>query len=118
MEITKSFTFDAAHRLPVYGEGHKYTRMHGHSFAVEVTLSGEPDSETGWVADFEQVSAAIAGVRDQLDHQTLNEVEGLEKPTLENICAWIAERLSGEFANLSAVRVSRPSIGESCLLRI
>ncbi|HEX7340222.1 MAG TPA: 6-carboxytetrahydropterin synthase, partial [Rhodanobacteraceae bacterium] len=40
MEISKQFTFEAAHRLPHVPEGHKCGRLHGHSFVVEVHVSG------------------------------------------------------------------------------
>ena len=45
----------------------------------------------------------------------LNEVEGLERPTLENICQWAAQKLKDRFPGLRSVRVSRPSIGEACV---
>lgn len=37
--IRKSFTFDAAHRLPGLGEGHKCGRLHRHTYTVEVVLT-------------------------------------------------------------------------------
>ena len=117
MRITKSINFDAAHYLeaPSAEEaGRPYARMHGHSFALEVTLEGEPDAETGWVADFADVTTALANIKEALDHRLLNEVEGLQKPTLENICLWVANRLKKDFSNLRQVKVSRPSNGETC----
>ncbi len=119
MRITKTMTFDAAHFLPDI-EGtppadRRYERMHGHSFAVRVSIEGEPGAQTGWVADFDKVSDALKNVYDILDHNLLNEIEGLERPTLENICLWIANKLGPVLPGLCEVEVSRPSIGESCL---
>jgi 6-pyruvoyltetrahydropterin/6-carboxytetrahydropterin synthase len=38
-EIFKEFTFEAAHHLAVnVAEGHRYSRLHGHSFQVQVYL--------------------------------------------------------------------------------
>ncbi len=118
MEIVKSFTFDAAHFLPTMGEGHKYAKVHGHSFRVEVTLEGEPDAAKGWVVDFAQVTDALEGLRARLDHHLLNEIDGLEVPTLENLARWIADELKTAFPGLKFVRVERPSIGEACRLAV
>jgi len=118
MEIVKAFQFDAAHFMPAMEEGHRYRRPHGHSFRVEVAISGSPDPDHGWVADFGEVAAALDDVRAQLDHALLNEIEGLERPTLEALCVWIAAKLEGRFPGLSRVTVERPSVGEACTHRL
>ena len=101
MEIFKRFTLEAAHRLPNVPEGHKCARLHGHSFQVEVHVSGEPGPETGWIMDFADVKAAFAPLFSQLDHHYLNEIEGLENPTAEVIAAWFFARI----ADCESVRV-------------
>lgn len=93
MEIFKSFTFEAAHRLPNVPEGHKCARLHGHSFRVEIHVRGEVDGHTGWVMDFADVKTAFKPLLDRLDHYYLNDIEGLENPTSENIARWIWDRL-------------------------
>ncbi|MEL6113430.1 MAG: 6-carboxytetrahydropterin synthase [Pseudomonadota bacterium] len=122
MRIRKSVTFDAAHYLPDALPGgpkdHRYKRIHGHSFTLTITIDGEPDGETGWVQDFEEVTAALGTVRAQLDHHFLNEIEGLAVPTLENICQWVADALAPRLPGLTEVEIARPSNGESCLLVI
>jgi len=115
MRIVKSMQFDAAHYLDHDPEARPYARMHGHSFTMEVEIAGEPGAETGWVVDFGDVEEALNGLRDTLDHRLLNEIEGLERPTLENICKWAADRLVKDFPGLRSVRVSRPSNGETCI---
>ena len=94
MELFRQFGFEAAHRLPNVPEGHKCARLHGHSFRVEVHVSGPVDPHTGWVMDFADVQAACAPVRDALDHRYLNEIEGLDNPTSENLAVWIWDRLA------------------------
>lgn len=119
MRITKSITFDAAHFLDSSDPDEAdrpYARMHGHSFLLDVTIEGVPDRDTGWVVDFADLTDEIEKVKESLDHRLLNEVEGLEKPTLENICNWVAQKLRPSFAGLRQVRVSRPSNGETCVL--
>ena len=104
-DIYKEFTFEAAHRLPNVPEGHKCARLHGHSFQVRVTITGELDPVLGWVMDFADVKAACRGVHDQLDHRYLNEIEGLENPTSEVIAAWIWRELKPALPLLSMVEV-------------
>ena len=76
IEITQQFGFDAAHYLEGAPSDNN-RRLHGHSFFAEVTLKGEADPEKGWVRDFNEVNAALAVIRETLDHQLLNEISGL-----------------------------------------
>lgn len=117
-EITKAATFEAAHYL-AEGPAHRpYTNLHGHSFKVEATVRGAPQEPVGWVADLADLDAALRDVAGQLDHGLLNDKPGLERPTLEHICLYFAERLKGPFPGLCRIVVSRPTIGESCALQI
>jgi 6-pyruvoyltetrahydropterin/6-carboxytetrahydropterin synthase len=112
--IVKEFGFEAAHAFGHKPAGHENTRLHGHSFRVEVALAGEPDAATGCVVDFEILTAALNAVREKLDHHFLNDLPGLGIPSLENIAKWIAGQLTGDFPALRSVTVRRPSLGESC----
>jgi len=114
-EITKAATFDAAHQLPDGPQG-PYTRLHGHSFRIDATVRGEAQGKVGWVADLGELDQALKAVAAELDHGLLNEKPGLESPTLEHICLYVAERLRPAFPGLSRVVVSRPTINESCAL--
>jgi 6-pyruvoyltetrahydropterin/6-carboxytetrahydropterin synthase len=105
VELTKEFTFEAAHALPTVPPGHKCGRLHGHSFRVEVTVRGPVDPRTGWLMDFAELKAKLRPLEDQLDHRFLNEVPGLENSTSENIARWIWMRLKPEVAPLFAVTV-------------
>jgi 6-pyruvoyltetrahydropterin/6-carboxytetrahydropterin synthase len=117
MEIAYHFGFDAAHRFGGFPEGHPYAGVHGHSFQVEVALEGEPDPATGFVADFGEVERACGAVRAALDHRMLNEVGGLERPSLENLCIFVWRALAPRFPRLARVTVRRDSCGQSCTYR-
>lgn len=106
MDIFKVFTVEAAHRLPNVPEGHKCGRLHGHSFRIEIHLSGDVGAETGWVQDFDDIKKVFAPFYEQLDHNYLNEVEGLENPTSENFARWIWHRVKPELPLLSKVIVN------------
>jgi 6-pyruvoyltetrahydropterin/6-carboxytetrahydropterin synthase len=117
LEISKDFTFDAAHHFGHKDADHPFSRLHGHSFAGTVTLSGAPASDSGMVRDFWEIEAEIKALRDQLDHRLLNDVEGLEHPSLEAIAIWVFERLDPKLPGLVAVEIRRPSCGEKAVVR-
>ncbi|MCL1635604.1 6-carboxytetrahydropterin synthase QueD [Luteimonas sp. SX5] len=105
MDIFKVFTLEAAHRLPNVPEGHKCARLHGHSFRIEVHVSGEPGERSGWVMDFADLKAAFRPLYDQLDHHYLNDIDGLENPTSERLAVWIWERLKPVLPPLTQIVV-------------
>jgi 6-pyruvoyltetrahydropterin/6-carboxytetrahydropterin synthase len=103
MEIYKKFRIDAAHRLPKVPSGHKCGRLHGHSYEIEIYVKGVVDPATGWVMDFDEIKRFFQPIHEQLDHRYLNEIEGLENPTSENIARWIWERLKPQLPSLSKI---------------
>lgn len=95
MRIFKDFTFEASHFLPNVPKGHKCGRLHGHSYRFRVWCADAVGDKTGWVIDYGDIAAQVEGlVLHTLDHQTLNNVGGLENPTTEIVAAWIFRRLA------------------------
>ena len=115
MEIFKEFGFEAAHYLPNVPEGHKCARVHGHSYRVELHVSGPVGPDSGWVFDFADLSDAFAPIRDQLDHRMLNDVQGLSNPTCELLAIWIWQRLADSLP-LSSI-VLRETATSGCVYR-
>ena len=116
MRLFKEFSFESAHRLPNVPEGHKCARLHGHSFHVRVTVDGLVGERTGWVMDFAHLKAAFAPVHDALDHRYLNEVQGLENPTSEQLARWIWRKLVPALPELAEVEV-RETCTSGCAYR-
>lgn len=112
MELRKTFHFEAAHRLPLLAEGHKCWRLHGHSFTVEIAVEGPLDPHFGWVMDYADMKAAFKPLWDQLDHNYLNDLPGLENPTSERLAEWIWARLKPTLPLLTEVVVA-----ETCTAR-
>ncbi len=106
MELRKEYQFEAAHSLPNLPADHKCVRLHGHSFKVEVVVTGECDPQLGWVMDYADISEAFKPIWKQLDHFHLNEIGGLENPTSENIAVWIWNQLQPRLPLLSAIEVA------------
>jgi len=106
MEIYKRFHIEAAHRLPNVPEGHKCARLHGHSYQVDIHVSGPLHPQLGWVMDFADLKQAFMPVFEQLDHRYLNDIPGLENPTAEHIARWIWLRLKPTLPQLSRVVIN------------
>ena len=117
MRVYKEFFFEAAHFLPSAPPGHPNARVHGHSFRVRVAVDGEPERKTGILVHFDDLEGAVADARALLDHRLLNEVEGLQSPTLERIAMWLWDRLHNRLPGLAEIEVARDSCHEGCVYR-
>ena len=116
MEIYKDITFEAAHLRPNVPTDHKCRRLHGHSFKVRLALEGPVHKSLGWVEDFSEVKEAFDPIYHQLDHHYLNEVEGLENPTSENLAKWIWTKLKPKLQYLISIEV-KETCSTGCIYR-
>ncbi len=106
--LTKSFRFEAAHKLPKH-DG-KCQRLHGHSFLGSIVVQGmmliEEGPKAGMLIDYGDLSNLVKPLLDHfLDHHYLNETTGLENPTSEELARWIFQRLLPLCPQLVAVRI-------------
>lgn len=75
MQITRRLEFDAGHRIPNHNSQCRH--LHGHRYAIEVTLSGDiiradESAADGMVMDFSEVKAIVKQhVADAWDHAFL-----------------------------------------------
>ena len=105
VRLTHEFRFEAAHKLPMVPKGHKCARLHGHSFKIELAVRGPVEPATGWFLDFGVLSDAWTPIHEQLDHNYLNDVPGLENPTSENLAHWLWQRIKPAIPSLQRVTV-------------
>jgi 6-pyruvoyltetrahydropterin/6-carboxytetrahydropterin synthase len=109
MKIRKTFTFDAAHCLPLH-EG-KCKQLHGHTWKLTVCVEGVVNERTGFVIDFNLLKDIVnRSVINRLDHKFLGMASCLPEldeshyadcckdnwmfyPTRENLLIWIWEEL-------------------------
>jgi 6-pyruvoyltetrahydropterin/6-carboxytetrahydropterin synthase len=110
--VSQTGTFEAAHyiRNPNAPEG--YHRLHGHSFVVTVHCAAADVGAEGWVIDFGRLDGVLKEVLATLDHQTLNEIEGLEPPTFENILKYIDAQFQARGVTPSKLEIARPTLGQ------
>lgn len=124
--LTRRYRFCASHRLhnPRLSEGENrriYGKCnneggHGHNYALEVTVAGDPDARTGMVVDLAELDGFVEReILERFDHANLNaddESFAEQVPTTENLCREIFCRLRGGFrrAPLTRVRLEETSL--------
>jgi 6-pyruvoyltetrahydropterin/6-carboxytetrahydropterin synthase len=105
MQIYKSFTFDSAHFLPNVPDGHKCKNIHGHTYHLKVIIEGNLENRLEWVMDFAELKKVIKPIVDQLDHQLINDIPGLENPTCERIGVWIWDKIKPQIPQLKRIEL-------------
>lgn len=102
--LTKIFAFESAHQLPHHLG--KCSRLHGHSYKLEVEIAGTPqpdrgEPDDGMVLDLDALTKVVnERVIQSLDHTFLNDVLCVT-PTVENLAAFIWDTMSStELAEL------------------
>ena len=110
--LIRHHRIESAHYLPRTHVNHRCHRMHGHTFRVTLEYEGLIDPAMGWVIDFGKLDQLWSGqVHAAIDHRCLNEIEGLENPTSENLARWIWKRLT-----LAQGKLSQSEWPEGCHL--
>jgi len=98
--LAKDFEFESAQSLPAFPPGHKCRQVHGHSFKLTVSVRGEVDEKSGILYDHAVISKAMRPIVDQLDHAYLNDIPGLENPTIEVMSRWLWQKLAPQLPGL------------------
>lgn len=113
-EVSQRFFFDAAHTLDRKIEAEASARIHGHTYNAEVSVSGRPDSSSGMVLDLGHLRILLGSIREKLDHRMLDDIPDLGRPTLENLCAYIARSVAESGTRPSRVSIWRDGVGDRC----
>jgi 6-pyruvoyltetrahydropterin/6-carboxytetrahydropterin synthase len=124
ISLTRRYRFAASHRLHsaalstaenerIYGKCNS-PYGHGHNYAVEVTISGPVNPDTGMIANLRDLDPFVQReVIEAFDYRYLNEdVPEFQSvvPTTENVCREIYRRLTGfPAAKLERVRIEETS---------
>jgi 6-pyruvoyltetrahydropterin/6-carboxytetrahydropterin synthase len=92
-EIYVAARFEAAHRL--VGDFGPASRMHGHTYRIEVILRGQQLKDDGTLYDIGALSQAVDGLAASLHYRDLNEVPDLAdvNTTAEAVANYCWEKL-------------------------
>ena len=98
-EIFVAAQFEAAHRL--VGDFGPASRMHGHTYRMEVIVRGEHLGDEGTLYDIGELGQAVEGLAASLDYRDLNEVPGLAgvNTTAEAVADYCWENLAPALLN-------------------
>lgn len=110
--ISKTFTFEAAHFIPDHP---KCGKVHGHSWKVEVTFSGEALMNS-MLVDFHEVKEVFKyNVLPLVDHTLLNDYFGASSiiPTAEELAHWIFYQMTGDLYDRSGIKVHSVKVWET-----
>lgn len=105
LELEKTLTFEAGHRLPFMPDEHKCRSWHGHTYRLTVTIRGEVQEDTGIIYDFADLEEAMRiGAVDEADYSNLNDF--LPNPTGEVMVIWMRKAIQGRLPKgLTIVRL-------------
>lgn len=103
-------TIDAAHQL--IGYPGNCANIHGHTWKVELIISGDQLDSIGMLADFREVRQKLAQVLVRFDHNLINNQPPFDQlnPTSENLAGYIFEQMKDQFA---CCRVKEVRVWES-----
>jgi 6-pyruvoyltetrahydropterin/6-carboxytetrahydropterin synthase len=104
--ITKQFKFEAAHSLPNH-DG-KCKNLHGHSYILEVTVTGPIISsgpKEGMIMDFSELNTIVnQEIIGQWDHQFLNDLLPFTT-TAENLAQECYRRLEKSGLDIEKIKL-------------
>jgi 6-pyruvoyltetrahydropterin/6-carboxytetrahydropterin synthase len=95
--------FDAAHKLAGY-KG-KCSKLHGHTWKVEVFIVGKKLNDIGILVDYRVLKEKLNEAIEKLDHTLLNDCKEIGNPTSENISRYVFENLKGLPKNVKLEKV-------------
>lgn len=105
-ELKVQYRIEAARSLNYLPENHPCSRVHGHSFLITLTLFGPWNEELAWMMDYHDIEVQVHPILNKLDHQYLNSIPGLEKPTSESLCVYLYEQIKPLIPELQKVTIA------------
>ena len=82
-------------------------KIHGHTFNLKIHVEGSINHKTGFVIDFFDIDKIVnKNIIPFIDHKLLNDIDGLENPTSENLCVWIWNKLKTNIPGLVKIVLS------------
>ena len=111
-EVTIKQSFSAAHKLNEIGG--VCEKLHGHNFAVEISICSSALSGEGILIDFRILKQWTDEILKEFDHKCLNDISYFKdtSPSSENVASYIYDKISEKVKN-GNLDVSRVTVWES-----
>tara|TARA_B100000959_G_scaffold273462_1_gene324032 strand:- start:715 stop:1110 length:396 start_codon:yes stop_codon:yes gene_type:complete len=107
VKIYRTYIIHAARFIPTLNSSHPCSKMHGHTFKIIVELDGLIDKKTGFLMDFYDLDIIVENeIIKKIDHKILNDIDGLENPSSENLSIWIWNQLIDHLPILAKITIS------------
>lgn len=101
--IWKDFRFESALSLKMAEAGDKRRSMHGHSYLTRLHLQAPLDTILGWTIDYGDVKTRFKPILKQLDHHTLDSLNGMGTPSSAAVAKWIRENIAATLPELDRI---------------
>lgn len=103
MNLIRRYSFESAHQLHGLPDSHPCSRLHGHGYKLEVSVTG-PVDERGMILEYSELDEIVdAAVLSRYDHHYLNEFH--DQPTVENMVVDIFDRLTEASSLVVGIRL-------------
>ncbi len=114
--LTVKDHFDAAHALVGYDGPCQF--LHGHTWDIEVVLSGSQLDEVGILYDFKDIKRDLHDILDAYDHTYINDVPPFDtiNPTAEHLSRVIYHRLASTLP--AHIELTEVSVWESPIAKV
>ena len=101
--IWKEQRFESALKLNRVAEHDRRRKLHGHSYLIRLHLTAELDEVMGWTVDYGDVKALFKPIYKQLDHQRLDQLEGIEEADVTHLLYWIKDKMAAALPQLDRI---------------
>ncbi len=100
-KLVHTIRFESARKLTKVPKEHPCSNLYGLAFKLEIHVKGEMDEKSGFVVDFDDINKSFKPIYEQIDHNYLNDIKGLENPTSEVLVEWIWNQIAPNLKGLS-----------------
>lgn len=114
-EVMVAEEFSAAHKLNQYPGN--CANIHGHTWRIELYISGNKLDEIGMLIDFRQAKSVLSEVIKSFDHQFINSINPFNQinPTAENLASYIYDQVKLLLPDYNIAKVKVWESSSSCV---
>lgn len=114
-EVMVAEEISAAHQLNNYHGN--CANIHGHTWRIELYISGNKLDEIGMLIDFRQAKSVLSEVIKRFDHQFINSIDPFNQinPTAENLASYVYNQVKLLLPDYNITKVKVWESSSSCV---